>query len=294
MADLGPRVVAIGGGHGLATVLTAVRRYAGAITAVVTVADDGGSSGRLRRDLGVPPPGDLRRALVALADSERVWTRAFEHRVAGGDLRGHAVGNLVLAALTEDRGDFEQALDAAGALLGAAGSVLPATVDPVDLTARIDGRFVAGQVAVATATGRIERVALAPGDARAPDRAVREIAAADQVVLAPGSLFTSLLAAAVVPGIRDALAMTAGRVVLVGNVCPDVETSGMTAADHVAAVLGHGVRVDAYLAPEGGRVPLDRSAVEVLGPVVVEAPAGDPTLGVHDPRGLASALGGLL
>ena len=131
----GPAVVALGGGHGLATALAAVRRYAGSVTAVVSVADDGGSSGRLRKDHDVPAPGDLRKCLVALAASDTVWREAFEHRFRGGDLDGHALGNLIIVGLTQVFGDFGRALEEAGRLLECAGRVLPATTDPVVLTA---------------------------------------------------------------------------------------------------------------------------------------------------------------
>ena len=133
----GPAVVALGGGHGLAVALRAAREYAGSITAVVSVADDGGSSGRLRRDLGVPPPGDIRRCLVALSSEDTVWTEAFEHRFSGGDLDGHALGNLILVGLAESLGSFSAALDEAGRLLRTVGQVLPATVEPVVLKAEL-------------------------------------------------------------------------------------------------------------------------------------------------------------
>ena len=131
----GPTVVALGGGHGLATTLTALRRYAGSVTAVVSVADDGGSSGRLRQIYDVPAPGDLRKCLVALAEPDSVWREAFEHRFRGGDLDGHALGNLILVGLTQVLGDFGQALEEAGRLMDCAGRVLPATTDPIVLTA---------------------------------------------------------------------------------------------------------------------------------------------------------------
>lgn len=289
----GPRVVAIGGGHGLSTVLRAVRRYAGTVTAVVTVADDGGSSGRLRRDLGMPPPGDIRRALVALSDADRVWSRVFEDRIASGPLAGHAVGNLVLAGLTGVRGDFTTAVADAARVLGCLGTVVPSTVDPVDLTAVVAGRPVTGQVAVATATGRIERVALTDPRARAAPGVREALAAADQVVLAPGSLFTSLVAVLVVPDVGQGVASTPGLVVQVGNVCPDVETAGLDVAAHVAAVVAHGGRVDVHLAPAGGRVPYDPCVG--LGPTrIVTADVADPTRGVHHEERLATALRGLL
>src|SRR5215212_8669161 len=152
----GPVVVALGGGHGLAAALRAIRRYASSVTAIVSVADDGGSSGRLRRDLGVLPPGDLRRCLVALSDDE-LWANAFEYRFAAGDLDGHALGNLMLVGLTDMTGDFTAALDAAGRLLNAVGRVLPATTEPVVLKAEIGNvaapaHEVEGQVAVQNST----------------------------------------------------------------------------------------------------------------------------------------------
>ena len=187
----GPAVVALGGGHGLSVVLRAAREYAATITGIVSVADDGGSSGRLRRDFGVPAPGDLRRCLVALAGSETVWRDAFEHRFGGGELGGHALGNLVIVGLTETLGDFTVALQEAGRLLDAVGRVFPATTDVVVLKADVEGEAVEGQVAVQNSAGRIRRVELVPSDAAAPSEAIAAIATADQVVLAPGSLYTS-------------------------------------------------------------------------------------------------------
>ncbi len=211
----GPAVVALGGGHGLAVALRAARRYAGSLTAVVTVADDGGSSGRLRRELGVLPPGDLRRCLVALAGDDTLWASAFEHRFAGGELDGHALGNLVLVGLTQTLGSFTLALEEAGRLLGAVGTVLPATDQPVVLhaTARepvSQGgdrslRRVEGQVAVANTPG-IRRVALEPADPAPPAAVLDALASADQVVLAPGSLYTSVLPPLLVPATRAAIA----------------------------------------------------------------------------------------
>src|SRR3954454_15476659 len=145
----GPNVVALGGGHGLAATLQAARRYAGSVTAIVSVADDGGSSGRLRAALGIPAPGDLRRCLVALGDPDSIWARSFEHRFTSGELEGHAVGNLVIAGLTAATGDFAMALKEAGRLVGTVGQVLPATSGPVVLLAEADTGSVSGQVAVA-------------------------------------------------------------------------------------------------------------------------------------------------
>ncbi|HVM41579.1 MAG TPA: gluconeogenesis factor YvcK family protein, partial [Acidimicrobiia bacterium] len=221
-------VVALGGGHGLAAALRAVRRYAGAVTAVVSVADDGGSSGRLRREMGIPPPGDLRKCLVALAEDESVWAPVMEHRFSGGDLDGHALGNLVIAGLTETLGDFGRAVDEVAALLGVVGTVVPATTEPVVLKAEIDGTPVEGQVAVSRTPGRIRRVEIVPADARAPGHAVQAIVEADQVVLAPGSLFTSLIPVLCVADLRSALAESTARIVQVCNLASQhPETDGL-------------------------------------------------------------------
>lgn len=306
MADLrpldgprvGPSVVALGGGHGLATALRAIRRYAGSITAVVSVADDGGSSGRLRRDLGVPPPGDIRRCLVALAGDDGVWSSAFEHRFRDGELEGHALGNLVLVGLTETIGNFPDALDEAGRLLRAVGRVVPATVEPVVLKAEVTGHTVEGQVAVANSRG-IRRVELVPGDVAATPAAVEAIAAADQVVYAPGSLYTSVLPVLCVDGLRRAIDATPARVVQVANLRPQVpETSGLDVADHLAAVLAHGARVDTFLHDTGDGLPVDPlrlAAVGAEGGVeVVAAPVARPDGLAHDHARLARALCALL
>jgi uncharacterized cofD-like protein len=300
----GPRVVALGGGHGLAVVLQAAQRYAGELTAVVSVADDGGSSGRLRRELDVVPPGDLRKCLVAVAEPGNVWARAFEHRFGGTELAGHALGNLVLVGLADELGDVGAALDEAGRLLGARARVRPATTERVVLKAQIDGpglagdvapREVEGQVAVMHEHGRIRRVELVPGDAPADPVAVAAIAAADQVLLAPGSLFTSLLPVLVVPDIRGAVASTRGAVVQIGNLAPQIpETEGLDGVDHVRAVLEHGGRVDVVLVPDGARLDTDDAAVRTLGVEPVRARVAAPGAGAHDPARLASVLTDLL
>jgi len=295
----GPAVVALGGGHGLATALRAIRRYAGSITAVVSVADDGGSSGRLRRDLGVPPPGDIRRCLVALAGDDGVWSAAFEHRFRDGDLEGHALGNLVLVGLTETLGSFPDALDEAGRLLRAVGRVLPATVEPVVLKAQLDttdvrGEIVEGQVAVANSRG-IRRVELVPADVAATPAAIDAIRAADQVVYAPGSLYTSVLPVLCVAGLRDALATTSAQVVQVANLRPQVpETAGMDVADHLEAVLAHGARVDRFLRDSGSGLPVDADRLAGLGVETVIAPVSRADGLAHDHQQLAQALCALL
>jgi len=295
-------VVALGGGHGLAVVLRAVQQYAGSVVGVVSVADDGGSSGRLRRELGVVPPGDLRKCLVALAAPDNPWSAVFEHRFGGTELAGHALGNLVLVGLIETLGDVGRALDEAGRILGAAGRVRPATIDHVVLRAQIDGGGagndpgpVEGQVAVMQHQGRIRRLELVPADARAHPDAISAIGSADQVVLAPGSLFTSLLPVLVVPEIRAAITAARGQVVQVSNLEPQVpETEGLDAVDHLQAVLEHGVRVDVLLAPTDGRLRADDARVRSAGVRSAAAALADSSGHGHDPTRLARALADLL
>jgi uncharacterized cofD-like protein len=289
----GPAVVALGGGHGLAMALAAARRYAGSITAVVSVADDGGSSGRLRQAHDVPAPGDLRKCLVALAAADTIWAEAFEHRFRSGELDGHALGNLVIVGLAQVLGDFGRALDEAGRLLKCAGRVLPATTDAVVLKADagLEGESVEGQVAVANSPEPIRRVHIVPEDAKAHPEAVTAIELADQVILAPGSLFTSLLPVICVPAIREALAGARGRIVHVCNLRPEVpETLALDATDHLRAVLAHGARVDAFLYHQGGSLEADEIAVRAMNIEPVAAEVAAPNGLVHDPGLLARAL----
>ncbi len=286
----GPRVVALGGGHGLAATLQAARRYAGDVCAIVSVADDGGSSGRLRAAFGIPPPGDLRRCLVALADPSSPWCAAFEHRFEGGGLDGHALGNLVIAGLAEATGDFELALAEAGRVLGAAGRVIPATREPVVLEGQVrtlDGSScvsVEGQVAVAQAEG-IAGVSLVPADPEPPAAALEALAAADQVVMGPGSLYTSVLATVAVPALRQAVLSTPAQRVYVCNLRPQIpETAGYDVAAHVAALRAHGVEVDVVLCHPGG---LPRGRVDAR---CVERDLARADGLAHDPAKLAAAL----
>ena len=278
-------MVALGGGHGLAATLSAARRYAGEVTAIVSVADDGGSSGRLRRALGTPPPGDLRKCLVALGDADRVWTRAFEHRFAEGELEGHALGNLVISGLAEVTGDFLTALTEAGRLVGTVGQVLPATRVPVVLKAHArDGGDVEGQVAIGL-VGPVDGVSVVPADPEVYPEALDALARADQVVIGPGSLFTSVLAVAAVPALREALSRTRGRKVYVCNLRPQVpETAGFDVAAHVEALLAHGVEVDV--------VVCDTAALPLGSPsaAVVDRRLARPGGLAHDPARLAAAL----
>lgn len=276
----------MGGGHGLAASLQAVRRYADDVCAIVSVADDGGSSGRLRAAYGIPPPGDLRRCLVALGSPDSLWTEAFEHRFAAGELEGHAFGNLVIAGLADATGDFSIALEEAGRLLGAVGRVLPATREPVVLKAVVlgDGTSVQGQVAVANA-GRIAGVSLVPADPEPPAAALEALARADQVIIGPGSLFTSVLAVIAVPALRDALSTTRARKVYVCNLREQPpETTGYDVAAHVAALAAHGLDVDDVLYHPGA-LPVGRPPVRC-----VERHVARRDGLAHDPERLAAAL----
>lgn len=283
-----PRVVAIGGGHGLAATLRAVRTYTDDVTAVVSVADDGGSSGRLRELLNIMPPGDLRTCMVALAEPGSLLAAAFAHRFAEEELAGHALGNLVLAGLMDAARDPVAGLDEACRLLGVRGRVLPATTDPVTLKAEAEGGPVAGQVAVMR-TGHIHRISLVPADPVAPAAVVEAIDAADQIVIGPGSLFTSVLAAIAVPGIRDAIERSTARTVYVCNLRPQVpETEGFDIGMHAAALVDHGVTVDIVVCDPSG-LPMGKPTV----PVVATDLARPHGL-AHDPGKLASALLDLL
>jgi uncharacterized cofD-like protein len=291
------RVVALGGGRGLAVTLTALRLVGVEPTAVVTVADDGGSSGRLRRDLGMLAPGDLRKAMLALADPAAEARELFAYRFERGDLAGHNLGNLVLAALTDLKGGFAEALAEASRWLRVHGQVLPATLDPVRLCGRVDGRQVEGQVAIMTATGRVESVWLEPRRPAAVPAAVLAVRQADLILLGPGSTFTSVVPNLLVPELAAALVEAPDRLVYICNLeAQPGETSGFAPEAHLAAILDHcpGLRVATVLCQR----PADQAAAarEVrsfaeLGATVVHAEvAADGRPGTHDPARLATAL----
>lgn len=317
MGSTSASVVALGGGHGLYATLRALRILheeltVGEITAVVTVADDGGSSGRLRRDFGVLPPGDLRMALAALCGDDewgRTWAEVFQHRFAGsGDMQGHAVGNLVLVGLWELLGDHVKALDWAGTLLGAYGRVLPMAVTPMDITARVRGldpvdpescQDVRGQVEVASTPGTIEEISLDPADPEACPEALQAILAADHVVLGPGSWYTSVIPHLMVPALRRAIETSpASKVVVLNLEAPPGEADGLTPHDHLRVLASHapGLTVDMVLAdPRTVDDPaaLTRAAAD-LGADLVLAEVGVPGEPRHDPVQLASALARVL
>jgi uncharacterized cofD-like protein len=269
--------------------LRALRHYASDVCAVVNVADDGGSSGRLRRErVGMPAPGDLRMCLSALAAEDSALGRALERRFDGGDLAGHPLGNILLAGLAEDLGDMGAAAAEVARLVGAVGRVLPATNSPVTLVADSSGRHLRGEQHVA-AVGGMRTVWLEPHDPPAGAGVVDAIGAADQVVLGPGSLFTSVLAAAIVPDVRAALATTSAQRVYVCNLAPEVpETEGMSVADHLDALSAHGVEVDVALS-QPDALPRGRPSVRC-----VEAAVAEPGAVVHDPVRLAEVLSTLV
>jgi uncharacterized cofD-like protein len=234
----GPDVVAVGGGHGLSKVLTAALSYAGKVDAVVAVSDDGGSSGRLAPHLDIPPPGDIRKCLVALTPEESTWRQLFEYRFEGADVAGHSLGNLILAGLSDIEGSFELALMRAERLLGAAGSVIPASQQHLVLVAESENTVLTGQGNVAAYRGRIDSVHVRPPEAAATPRAVQAIERADQIILGPGSLMTSTIAAMRVPGITEAINRSDAQLIYIANlITQDGETFGMDGIDHLDALL---------------------------------------------------------
>ena len=234
----GPSVVAVGGGQGLSKVLTAALTYAGKLDGVVSVSDDGGSSGRLAPELDIPPPGDIRKCLIALTPDESIWKSLFEYRFLGADVAGHSLGNLILAGLADIEGSFERALVRAERLLGASGSVIPACRQHLILTAEGQGSVITGQVNISSHRGRIDVIYVQPRTAAATPRAVDVIEQADQIILGPGSLMTSTIAAMRVPGITEAINRSDAQLLYVANlITQDGETLGMDGVDHLDALL---------------------------------------------------------
>ena len=311
-----PRIVALGGGHGLSLSLRALTQVSENITAVVTVADDGGSSGVLRRDLGVLPPGDLRMALAALADASadaQLWSSVAQHRFDRGDLAGHPVGNLMLVALMEELQDPIAALDRMADLLQVRGRVLPMCCEPVDLIARLTtqdsqdisssastGFEVRGQVAVAATPGRVVSVAIEPSEPEPCEQALIAIAQADYIVMGPGSWFSSVLPHVLVPQVREALVQSsAARIVTLNLTEQAGETAGFSPEDHLE-VLGTYVpelRLDYVLADPSCILDRDSLTQTVAGfgaDLVVTPVARDNPEHGHDEGLLASAYAQLM
>ena len=319
----GPRVVALGGGHGLAASLSALRHVTDQLTAVVTVADDGGSSGQLRREFGCLPPGDLRMALAALCGDDewgQLWSLVVQHRFDGGTeqlapcdgpyaphdatygaLAGHAVGNVLILALWQLLGDSVEGLDYVGRLLGAHGRVLPMSTTPIHIEADVvlpgsaELTHLTGQVEVATSTGRMVGIQLVPAAPVACPQAVAAIDAADWIVLGPGSWFTSVLPHLLVPGLRDAITRSPGRRLVALNLAPQPgETAGYSPEQHLEVLAAHApdLTLDVVLADEAavgdpGRL---ESVVRTFGAELVLARvAADDGTPRHDPKLLAEA-----
>ena len=303
----GPRIVAIGGGTGLSTLLRGLKGYSANITAVVAVADDGGSSGQLRQQLGIIPPGDIRNCIAALADAEPLMTQLMQYRFPpGSGLDNHAFGNLFIAAMTAVTGDFEEAVRESNRVLAVRGQVLPATSVPLNLSARLaSGRRLYGQVEIAKADEPIDRVFIEPADVRANGEALERILEAELIVLGPGSLFSSVLPNLLIPDVRDALAAAPGLKIYVCNVATQPgETEAMSASEHVSALLAHiGEDLVDYVIinrntdarrPTGWLaqpVRVDVRRLEELPVVIVEEDVIDPANAHrHDPAKLAAAI----
>jgi len=307
-----PKVVTLGGGHGLHVMLSALVRLDVDITAIVTVADDGGSSGRLRLEVpGIVPPGDLRMALTALSRpdvSGQLWSETFQHRFRGqGALAGHPVGNIVLVGLTQVLGDPVAALDAAGTILGARGRVLPMACEPLDIVAEVEGldedpaavRRIRGQVAVATTPGRVRSVTLAPQDAPACPQALDAIAAADLITFGPGSWFTSVLPHLLLPEMADAIkASNSHRLVVLNLAAQTGETEGFSPEQHLDVLSAHapGLRVDSVLADRASVALPQRlaSAASRLGARLDLDDVAVPGTARHDPTRLSVSLAQVL
>lgn len=308
MTELGEvRVVAFGGGTGLPVLLRGLRDRVADLAAVVTVADDGGSSGRLRQELGVAPPGDVRNCLIALAGRRRL-AEVFGYRFEGaGDLRDHSVGNIIIAALADMAGGFAEGVEQAGRFLRVKGRVFPAATESLTLVVRhADGTVTRGESVVREVGKRVEAVKVEPATAPAPGAVIEAIEDADVVVLSSGSLFTSTIPALLGAGTREALARFGGPVFYVANVMTQPgETTGFSVADHVRAIHDHAgpvvtdvlyhdgqlgeVTLARYRAEGAEPVRLDRAALEAMGVRVREADLLAPGDGGvrHDPKKLA-------
>lgn len=307
----GPKVAAIGGGHGLSMLVRGLKTKTSNLTAIVTVADDGGSSGRLREEMDIIAPGDIRNCLVAMADKESLLEESFQYRFGGkGELAGHSLGNLFLAALIEEFGNPENALKAASKILNIRGQVIPSTIDKVRLSAVMaDGKTVVGESEISAYPSRIVRLSTIPASPHAVPAAVEAIRAADLIVLGPGSLYTSILPNLLVPDILKAIRDSSAPCLYICNVMTQPgETDGFTVGDHVAALVSHiGEGVITYvLANDGmpseevieryksaGAVPvaIDETRVKAMGATLITADLlGEARGAVHDSDVLAEEL----
>ena len=311
----GPKIAAIGGGTGLSTMLRGLKKYTKNLTAIVTVSDDGGGSGMLRRDIGMLPPGDIRHCMESLANTEPVMQQLLTYRFESGTLRGQCFGNLLLAALNGVTGSFDEAVRSMGQVLAISGTVIPVTTTDVRLTATFEnGAYVVGESNIfgfkKQQDCRIDHVELLPAHPKALPDALDAIAAADLILLGPGSLYTSIIPNLLVDGVAEAIAASDAQKIYVCNIMTqDGETEGYTAADHLAALLRHGTadRVELCLAnsspippelaeryrAEGAEaLTVDRERIAQMGIELVERPLASPSgdFARHDPDALASAI----
>jgi uncharacterized cofD-like protein len=304
----GPKIVAIGGGTGLSTLLRGLKNYSTNITAIVTVADDGGSSGRLRQEFGVLPPGDLRNCLAALADEERLLTELFQYRFKSGEgLAGHSFGNLFLTAMSEVAGDLEKGLEASSRVLAIRGRVLPATLENVTLWAEMaDGRRIEGESNIPDAQGRIIHIGCTPEKPRALPQVVEAIRDADLIIIGPGSLYTSIAPNLLVPEIAEAIKKSGACRIYVCNVMAQKgETDGYSVSDHVRAlesaaggrvcdaVMVHKATPTLQSIRDGAAVPVDREKLALMGLTVALANIMEDSPNArsrHSSRRLARAL----
>jgi uncharacterized cofD-like protein len=300
----GPRIVAIGGGTGLSTMLRGIKEFTSNITGVVTVTDDGGSSGKLREEMGVLPPGDIRNCIVALAEAEPTMKELFQYRFRDGSLAGHSFGNLFIAAMTDMTGSFERAVSESSRVLKVTGTIVPSTLVSMALIAELeDGTVVQGESNIPRSNSRITRLTLSAPEPLGHHSAIKAIEDAQLIVIGPGSLYTSVMPNLLVPGIAHALHKSSAPIVYVCNIATQPgETHGYTVADHVQAIKQHcpGLRLDYVLAnsnmsPLGPKFPL--SLLVPLGNfnlpdvrLVQLDLMNDEFRGHHDPAKLASAL----
>jgi uncharacterized cofD-like protein len=308
----GPRIVVIGGGTGLSNLLRGLKHYSGNITAIVTVADDGGSSGRLRREMGGIPPGDIRNCLTALADEEKLLTELFQYRFeAGSGLSGHSFGNLFLSAMNEITGDWEKAIAASSQVLAIRGRVLPSTLSDVSLWATLsDGRRIEGESNITKAKGNIHEIGCVPAAPPALPQAVEAINDADYIVIGPGSLYTSIIPNLLVPELVEALAARKVPRIYICNIMTEPgETQGYSVSEHIQAIdracgrslfdavlvqkkMPSEVAIDRYLKEGSTPVLLDRTTVIDSGRRIVIANVMSEYEGTvrHDPTRLARVL----
>lgn len=311
----GPKIVAIGGGHGLSNMLRGLKNHTGNLTAIVTVADDGGGSGMLRQDLGMPPPGDIRNCMQALANVEPVMAQLLGYRFTEGSLSGQAFGNLLLAALNGISDSFDQAVARMSEVLAISGRILPVTNADVQLEAIFEnGSRVLGESKIfrfkKEQDCRIRNVRLLPEHSAALPQAIQALEEADLILLGPGSLYTSVIPNLLVDGIVDAICKSDALKMYICNIMTqDGETEGMTASDHVAALLNHGapglidlclansapVRpglLERYKEEDAAPIVVDREVIEAWGIEVIERPLASETSDYarHSPGRLAQSI----